>query len=146
MGKAKVTLDTNILISALGWDGKPRRVFEKVLSDEIELIISEEQFEELCEVLDYPRLNFTEEEKDRFKSLIIGVATLIKPSEKINVIKQDPDDNMILEAAVAGQANYIVTGDPDLLVLKEFRGIRILTAKEFLNYPPLKGRGSIDIG
>ena len=43
MGKAKVTLDTNILISALGWEGKPRQVFEKVLDGEIELIISEKQ-------------------------------------------------------------------------------------------------------
>jgi len=132
MGKAKVTLDTNILISALGWEGKPRQVFEKVLDGEIELIISEEHFEELSGVLDYPKLDFTEEEKDRFKSLVLGIAALVKPIEKIDVIKQDPDDNMILEAAVAGKADFIVTGDPDLLVLKEFRSIRIVTAKEFL--------------
>ena len=124
-----MTLDTNILISAFGWDDKPRQIFEKVIDGEIVMIISEE----LSEVLDYPRLNFTEEEKDRFKSIVLGISTLVKPDEKINIIKKDPDDNMILEAAVAGQADFIITGDTDLLVLKEFRGIRIVTAREFID-------------
>ena len=124
-----MTLDTNILISAFGWDDKPRQIFEKVIDGEIVMIISEE----LSEVLDYPRLNFTEEEKDRLKSIVLGISTLVKPDEKINIIKKDPDDNMILEAAVAGQADFIITGDTDLLVLKEFRGIRIVTAREFID-------------
>ncbi len=121
MGKAKAALDTNILISALGWYGNPRKVFEKAVNGEIELIISEEQFNELSDALDYPKFEFTEEQKDRFKALVLAVATLVKPVEKIDAIKQDPDDNMILECAVAGKAGFIVTGDTDLLELKEFR-------------------------
>ncbi len=62
----------------------------------------------------------------------MSIATFVKPTEKIDIIKNDPDDNIHLEAAVAGDAAYIVTGDSDLLELKEFRGIRIVTAKEFL--------------
>jgi len=116
----------------LGWTGKPKQVFEKVISGRVELVISDDQFSELSKVLDYPRLQFTEEQKDRFKSLILEIATFVRPVEEIDVIKRDPDDNMILECAVAGSVHYIVTGDPDLLGLKEFRGIKIVTAKEFL--------------
>ena len=55
MGKTKVTLDTNILISALGWNGNPNQVFRMVISGEIDFIISDEQFTELAETLDYPK-------------------------------------------------------------------------------------------
>ena len=132
MGKTKATLDTNILISALGWNGNPRQIFEKIIEGEVELVISEEQFDELSEALNYPKFEFREEQKDRFKALILEIATFVKPIEKISEVKEDPDDNMILETAVAGDAEYIISGDADLLKLKEFRGIKILTAKEFL--------------
>jgi len=132
MGKTKATLDTNILISALGWNGNPRQIFEKIIEGEVELVISEEQFDELSEALNYPKFEFREEQKDRFKALILEIATFVKPIEKISEVKEDPDDNMILETAVAGDAEYIISGDADLLKLKEFRGIKIITAKEFL--------------
>ena len=132
MVKTKATLDTNILISALGWIGNPKQVFDKIVDGEVKLVISDEQFNELSRTLEYPKFQFTKDQKDRFKSLILGIATFVKPIERIDVIKEDPDDNMILECAVAGKADYIVTGDPDLLELKEFRGVRIVTAREFL--------------
>ncbi|MBI2141281.1 putative toxin-antitoxin system toxin component, PIN family [Candidatus Woesearchaeota archaeon] len=132
MGKAKTTLDTNILISAFGWKGKPMQVLAMAVEGKFELVTSDKQFNELERVLDYPKFRFTEKQKKRFKALILSVATLVKPKEKINAIKEDPDDNMILECGVAGKVDYIVTGDPDLLKLKEFRGIKIRTAKEFL--------------
>src|SRR3989339_1328599 len=127
MGKTKATLDTNILISALGWNGNPRQIFEKIIEGEVELVISEEQFDELSEALNYPKFEFREEQKDRFKALILEIATFVKPIEKISEVKEDPDDNMILETAVAGDAEYIISGDADLLKLKEFRGIKIIT-------------------
>ena len=96
------------------------------------MAISGTQFEELSEALNYPKFQFTEEQKGRFKSLILELATFVKPVENIDIIKEDPDDNRILECAVAGNVDYIVTGDPDLLDLKEFRKIKIRTAKEFL--------------
>ena len=132
MGKTKVTLDTNILISALGWEGNPKEVFNKIINNKVELIISDDQLDEFLRVLDYPKFEFTEEQKDRFKKLILEAATFVKIIEKIDIIKEDPDDNLILECAVAGNVGYIVTGDPDLLNLKEFRGIKIITAKDFL--------------
>lgn len=133
MGKTKATLDTNILISALGWKGYPKQVFDKVVKGEVELVISDEQFDELSRVLEYPKFRFTDEQKNRFKELILEIATFVKPIEKIHAIKTDTEDNMHLETAIAGDAEYIVSGDPDLLELKKFRNIKIITAKEFLN-------------
>lgn len=132
MDKTKATLDTNILISALGWEGKPKQVFAMAVEGKFELVISDKQFTELERVLDYPRFQFTEEQKGRFKALVMAVAKLVNPAEEINVITDDPDDNMILECGVAGDVDYIVTGDPDLLKLEKFRDIKIRTAKEFL--------------
>ena len=132
MGKTKATLDTNILISALGWRGNPKQVFDKIVNGEVELVISNEQFNELSEAIEYPKFQFTQQQKDRFKSLVLELSNFVKPLERIDAVKKDPDDNMVLEAAVAGNAEYIVSGDSDLLKLKEFRGIKIRTPRKFL--------------
>ena len=54
------------------------------------------------------------------------------PSQTLNIIKEDPDDNRILECAAEAGSDVIVSGDDDLLVLKEFRGIRVLSPRQFL--------------
>ena len=133
MGKVKATLDTNILISSLGWEGNPHKIFNRILNGDIEMITSGPQFDELARVLEYQKFQFSEEQKDRFKSLILEIGTFVNLAEEIDIIKKDPDDNMILETALAGNADYIITGDPDLLELKEFKGIKIITARNFLN-------------
>lgn len=122
----------NILISAFGWKGNPKHILDKVVDRHIELIISSDLFNELSETLDYPKFGFTEEQKNRFRSLILEIATFVRPTEKIDAVRNDPDDNIILEAAVAGNADYIVSGDPDILESKEFRDIKIVTARDFL--------------
>jgi uncharacterized protein len=63
VGKRKVTLDTNILISALSWKGNPHKILQKVIDGEIELFISYDQFDELSRVLDYPKFDFTDEQR-----------------------------------------------------------------------------------
>ncbi len=133
MGKRKVVLDTNILVSALGWKGKPHRIMEKVTNNELELFISNKQLSELSRVLNYPRLKFTEEQKFKFKELVLKTASFVEPTIKLDVIKDDPDDNMFLECALVADADYIVSGDDHLLSLKKFGRIKILTANQFLN-------------
>ena len=56
MGKTRIILDTNILVSGLGWKGNPHKILEKVFTGEIELFISREQFEELSRVLELPEV------------------------------------------------------------------------------------------
>ncbi len=132
MGKKKITLDTNVLISAFGWGGKPKEILYKIIDGEIELFISESQFTELAKTLDYPKFKFSEEQKERFKALIFKIAIFVEPLERVEIIKTDPDDNIFLECALAGKLDYIVTGDSDLLKLNEFKGTKIVTPEDFL--------------
>lgn len=132
MGQTKVFLDTNILISALGWSGKPRMIFEKVLRGELLLVTSSEQLQELKRVLNYPKFCFTIEQKATFISIILEIATIVEISRSIKIIKEDPDDNLMLETAIVGNVEYLISGDSHLLELKEFAGIKILTAESFL--------------
>ena len=133
MGKEKLVLDTNNLISALGWKGNPKTIFNMVIDGRFELLFSGEQLNELLRVLDYPKFKFTQEQKDEFVSILSETSTITETKENLNVITKDPSDNLILECAVEGKADYIITGDRHLLELKEFRGITILTPKQFLD-------------
>ncbi len=132
MGKKRIVLDTNIFISALGWEGKPREIFRRVLDGEFGLIISQSQIEELERVLAYPKFKFTEEQKSRFLTIIFEIAEVVKTSHKIDIIKDDPTDNIILESAVENNASFIVSGDEHLLKIKQFGKVKILTPSEFI--------------
>ncbi len=132
MGKTKVFLDTNILISALGWKGKSRVIFEKCLHGELALVTSPSQIEELKRVMDYPKFSFTEEQKATFISVILEIATMVEISGKLKVITEDPYDDAMLETAVVGSVDYLISGDPHLLKLREFVKVKTVTASEFL--------------
>ena len=132
MGKKKITPDTNIMISALGWNGNERRVIELGLSGKIQLCLSLEILDELQRVMDYPKFKFTEEQKKEFLSEILEVATIHEIGNHEKVITADASDNIFLETALAADAQFIVSGDRHLLNLEEFKGIRILSARDFL--------------
>lgn len=132
MGKKKIVLDTNILISAFGWDGKPREILRKVINQEFELILSQQQIIEIRRVLDYPKFTFENDQKTSFLTFLCAIAFIIDVPNTLRIIKEDPEDNIILETALIGNALYIITGDYHLLKLKEFRGTKIITAAEFL--------------
>ena len=100
--KTRVVLDTNILVSALGWlRGNPHKILQKVSKGEVKLFISYEQFEELSRVLEYPKLKFTEEQKMGFKRLLSEKATFVVPKMKLDVVKEDPADNRIMEKRIS---------------------------------------------
>lgn len=134
----KVVFDTNTLISGLLWDGNEARVIEKAENKEIRLFISPELIEELEGVLKREkfckRLEGKEYTVDKAVSKIALIATLIKPTRKINVIKEDPEDNRVLECAVSAKVDVIVSGDSHLLDLKDYSGIDIITASEFIKH------------
>ncbi len=132
MGAPRIILDTNVLISAFGWAGKPRQIFERVLNKEFELLISEKQIVEIKRVLNYPKLKFTEDQKQRFLDILGNAARIVETHNDLDIIKEDPPDNMILEAAIEHKAAYIVSGDAHLLKLGEFQSVKILTPAQFL--------------
>lgn len=130
--RPRIVLDTNILISAFGWRGAPFDVLRRAFEEEFQLLISPALIGELQRVLNYPKFRFSDDDIAKFLITITEGAELVLPEIKIDVITADPDDNRILECAVAGCANFIVSGDPHLKELKKFQEIPILRPSEFL--------------
>jgi hypothetical protein len=133
--KKKVVLDTNILISALlKPKSKARGIYRLVLRGEIELYTSVDLISELSRVLEYPKFKFEKLEKEVFLKNLARVAVILANSKlKVNVIKEDPSDNKFLECAVEAKADYLISGDNEhLLPLRNFQGIKIISASEFL--------------
>ena len=132
MGKEKIVLDTNVLISALGWEGKPKKVFNRILNKELDLVISKEQLNEFKKILNYPKFKFTEDQKLKFLNIVSEISNIVDIKNKLRIVKEDPDDDIILETAVESNADFIISGDEHLLKLKKFKDIKIVTCSEFL--------------
>lgn len=133
----KITADTNVLVSATFWRGDSNRIIEMVEKKQIELILSNKIIEEFTNVLNYREIQDKIKNKNlemmRTIEKIVSISTIVEPNEKLNIIKDDPADNKILECAVAGNVDYIISNDNHLLKLKEFQKIKIITPKEFVN-------------
>jgi putative PIN family toxin of toxin-antitoxin system len=130
--KVSVVFDTNIYVSALLFGGIPEEIFELAREKSIELIVSPAILLELGKILQN-KFNFKRREILYALQEIRRIAKVVFPKIKLNIIKNDPPDNHILECALAGQANFIVTGDKKhLRVLNQFRNIKILLPAEFI--------------
>lgn len=128
----RITVDTNVLISALGWNGAAAAIIEMVLQSGLELCLSAQILSEFYRVVQYPKFGFSNEEIDGFIGRLLPNVVFVSPTQNIGAVPADPDDNKIIECAVAGKSSYIISGDKHLLHLREFEGIKILRASEFL--------------
>ena len=140
----RVVLDANVLVSALiSAKGAPAQILLHWQEGKLDLVASAPILGELERVLHYPRLqeryDLPEELIQRFLQLLAQQAILVEREEALSVIERDPSDNRYLECAVAGEAEYIVSGDGHLLDLKEYRGIQIFNPREFLALLKLEG-------
>lgn len=127
----RVVGDTNVYVSALVFAGAPDEVLALARSGEMELFVSPPILQELRSVL--PRKFWcSAADAKRAVASVQGFATLVHPAEHLDVITEDKPDNRVLECAVASGATMIVSGDSDLPRLGEFRGIRIVSPREFL--------------
>ena len=130
----RVVLDTNILISGIFWRGNPHKILRMCLQNELFLVTSPAIMVELQDVLrTEKKFELKEDDISLYVWLLLSHSTLIEPVRTIDVIKDDSEDNMVLECAVEGKADYIISGDSHLLSLGEYGGIRILSAREFLD-------------
>ena len=128
----KVVLDSNIIISATIFGGKPRAVLELALEGKIELAVSTEILQEIRTVLSGKKFQFPAPVINSIITEIEIIGEIVEPLITIKTIQKDPADNKILECAVAAGADLIVSGDVHLLELKVFQGIRIVNASDFL--------------
>ena len=132
MTRTRIVLDTNVLIAALLFAGRPRQILELVIAADVHCALSFAILDELRDVLQRPNFGFTPEQAVTVIDELHGVCEILNPPRRIRTIKADPDDNRVLECAVECQADYIVTGDTHLLELGEYRGICIRTPADFL--------------
>jgi putative PIN family toxin of toxin-antitoxin system len=129
----RIVLDTNVLVSAMGWDGNERAVLLEAMSKENELLLSDFIVSEFIDVTSRSKFaSLSVEKLASFLEIILETAEMVEPSIRINVVKEDEADNRILECAAGGKADYLVTGDRHLLELKTYRKNQIVSAVEML--------------
>ena len=125
-----VVFDTNILFSATGWRGNPFRCVELARAGRIRAVTCPEVLRELAEKL-AAKLAFSDQQVDETLADYLSFHTVVDIPGVLDVVARDPEDNAVLECAQAGQARFIITGDDDLLTLKTYQGIDIISAAEF---------------
>jgi putative PIN family toxin of toxin-antitoxin system len=130
----RVVADTNVLISALLFGGLSEQIFLAGLRGEIQLITSPPLLRELERVL-RGKFEFDVRLVKEILDQVKDVMEIVEVASRIDVISHPEEDNRVLECAVDGRAEAIVTGDTKhILPLKEYRGIKILSPSEFAKY------------
>lgn len=127
----KVTADTNIYISGFVFGGLPRLFIDAANAARFELAISDPIETELRRILEkkfaWPAADIAE-----VLAVLAGCTRRARPTQRLEAVPADPDDNRVLECAVAAGSRYLVTGDGDLLQLGRYEGIAILRVADFL--------------
>ena len=133
MDETKVVLDTNFLVSSLlKPESKARQIYRLVLRGEIKLYTSKPLLSELERVLEYPKFKIERLQRQVFLKNLTRIGILIHPTQKIDLIKEDPPDNRFLECAVMAGVDYLISGDnKHLLPLKNFQEIKIIAPSTF---------------
>ena len=130
----RVVFDTNVLVGALVFPGgQGDAALRRVIEGKDQLVLSRAILDELLEVLGR-KFARDAEELAHVAVFVSDLATVVAPKRRLRVVKDDPD-NRILECAVAGNAQAIVTGDKGLLALKSFEGIPLVTLASYLGKP-----------
>ena len=130
----KVVFDTNILVSALVFPGgRGEAALRRIIEAQDQLVISKPILDELLGVL-ARKFSRDAEELAHVAVFLSGLALSVRPRRKLQVVNDEPD-NRILECALAGHAEAIVTGDHALLSLRGYRGARIISLREYLMRP-----------
>ncbi len=133
MKPLRVVFDTSVLLSAIGWRGKPLQCLELAHSRQIQGVSCREIFEELASKLE-SKLDFTPEEVDETLADLLHTFALVTISGTLRAVLADPKDDMIIECAVAAGADYIVTGDRrHLLPIGLYQGIRLVSPDTLLS-------------
>lgn len=136
----KIVADTNLIISAaINPAGNPAQILDAVIDDRLILITSPAILDEVRRVFTYPRIRkwlkkrgVSVEDTEDYIEKLSRVAVMVDGDPDLEVIEDDPDDNMIVAAAVEGRADCIVSGDHHLTDLQEYQDIKILTPAAFL--------------
>jgi uncharacterized protein len=126
----RLTFDTNIWISSTLWDNSvSRKLLDKLILQSKEIFVTEDILEEYAEILKRD-FNLSEEEIKEKIDIILSIAKVIEPSVNIEIVKEDADDNKVIECALESKSEYIISYDNHLLKLKEYQGIKMVRPEE----------------
>ena len=118
------------------WGGSPASIIKAAEDNRIGIVVSEEIVQEISRTLAYPRLREVYEcvnvKREELIEAVLRIATIVEVKTRVNVIYGDQADNKFLECALDGDADYVVSGDEHLLRIEHYRGIRGLSARQFL--------------
>jgi uncharacterized protein len=134
----RVVADTNIFVSAVMFGGLPGAFLDLAIVGAFTLVVSAVLLDELDEKL---RVKFEVAPNDAtmIRAKLQGIAEIVTPDVVLVVIEEDPDDDRVLECAVTGRADCIVSGDRHLLKLGDYDGIAIMTVRQFLDTMEVEG-------
>lgn len=128
----RAVLDTNVLVSAVISDGKPRELLKKGIENKFSIVTSDLILKELVSVLRRPKFKTSEDEIQQIVLALIQSAEVVSVKSSFKVVKKDRKDDMVVNTAYDGRADAIVTGDGDLLELQSFKGIKMMTVEATL--------------
>ena len=129
----KVVIDTNVFVSAILFDGELDKLINLWKRKKFTFLLSKEILEEYIKVLSYKKFELSDKIIKRIiYEELLPYTKNIKVKKRINIIKKDPSDNIFLECALEGRANYIISGDKHLLQLKQYKSIKIISFREFI--------------
>jgi len=127
----RIVLDTNVFISGIFFTGPPYQILKAWRDGRVQLLVSPSILEEYQRIGAELALQFRDVDLKAFLDLLTVQAAIVLAPTLPPVIRDDPSDDKFLEAAVAGNASYIISGDKHLLTLSEFQGIQILKPGDF---------------
>ena len=122
----RIVLDSNVIISGFLFGRPPARLLELALAGSVRCFTSLPILDEVREVLLRPKFGLSPDQAMRFVEALHDLCELVTPEERVQAVAADPDDDAVLECALAAKANMIVSGDSHLLKLLKFRHVRIV--------------------
>ena len=125
------TFDSNVYISALVFQKKALHILDLAIERGVEIAISDEIVEETMRVL-REKFHWSDKRLEEARATLTSITRHVVPTEKLDVVKSDPDDNKIVECAVGAGSDYLVTGDNDILSLGSYGKTKMIKPSDFL--------------
>jgi len=129
----RVVLDTNTVVSALLFNGTAAKLVELWQAQRVQVLVSRAIVEEYLRVLAYPKFVLTEDEiSGLLHEELLPFVEVVEAKRRVKVVRRDPDDDKFIECAITGGAEFVVTGDRELLALGSFEDVQVIPLREFL--------------
>jgi uncharacterized protein len=130
----RLVLDTNTVVSGLLWGGNPGQIMDAGFAGRVNFISSPALLCELTEVLSRRKFAVPLAKRgisaDRLMIAYAALVRIVVPAQVIRVVERDPDDDDVIAAAFHGRADFVVSGDKDILEIGEWRGIKMVNASD----------------